>query len=676
MTGDKKAQLILPWLLMACTLTAICIAYSNHFKNSFHFDDFHVLVNNAYIQDLHNFKLFFTDPSTMSSLPTNQVYRPMFTLSLAMDYWMGDALSPLWFHISTFVWYLALCVLLYFFFLNITREAVSSRWNAVFAWFAVSWYGLHTANAETINYISARSDSVSTFWLMVSFMMFIYLPKYRRWGFYLVPLIVGLLFKQTALVFPGLLFLYVLYFEERAGFYTFKPCLNAFKTVLPALVACIVMCILLMKMLPASADTGGGKLYPYLITQPYVMLHYFKTFFLPLQLSADTDFVRLTSMEDPHFFMGVVFILSMMAVAFLTSKHAKTRPISFGICWFFIALLPTSVVPLAEVMNDHRIFFPFIGLLLAVAFAMYFVVLMFAEQFKNERGLSILLLCGLLGAHGYGTYQRNEVWKTEASLWKDVTLKSPGNGRGLMNYGLTLMGEGHYDEAEAYFLKSLKLNPSYSVLHTNLGVLKVAQGHKDEAETYFKHALEYGPNDPGVLYFYANFLNNTERSDEAKPLLEKLVRLSPAHLGGRYLLMEIYGAHEQWAELETQATETLKLLPDDKTAQIYRRYATHKDKTLLVQDRAKSSPTAEGYLNLSLLLYEKKQYEHCITACQKALKLKPDYAVAYNNMCSAFSQLGKYNEAETACLEALKIDPAFQLAKNNLADARHQRSLL
>ena len=109
-------QLALSWALGFCMLIIISIAYSNHFNNSFHFDDFHVLVNNAYIQDLHNIKLFFADTSTASALPTNQLYRPLFTLSLAVDYWLGHAVEPLWFHISTFVWYLALCMLLYFFF--------------------------------------------------------------------------------------------------------------------------------------------------------------------------------------------------------------------------------------------------------------------------------------------------------------------------------------------------------------------------------------------------------------------------------------------------------------------------------------------------------------------------------------------------------------------------------
>jgi hypothetical protein len=52
-------------------------------------------------------------------------------------------------------------------------------------------------------------------------------------------------------------------------------------------------------------------------------------------------------------------------------------------------------------------------------------------------GCALVLL-----AFAAGTWERNKVWRTEESLWYDVTLKSPYNGRGLMNYGLTQMQKG------------------------------------------------------------------------------------------------------------------------------------------------------------------------------------------------------------------------------------------
>jgi hypothetical protein len=43
--------------------------------------------------------------------------------------------------------------------------------------------------------------------------------------------------------------------------------------------------------------------------------------------------------------------------------------VAFGLAWFAIALIPTSsFFPLAEVLNEHRIFFPCTGLALAVVY--------------------------------------------------------------------------------------------------------------------------------------------------------------------------------------------------------------------------------------------------------------------------------------------------------------------
>ena len=76
--------------------------------------------------------------------------------------------------------------------------------------------------------------------------------------------------------------------------------------------------------------------------------------------------------------------------------------------------------------------------------------------------------------------------------------------------------------------------------------------------------------------------------------------------------------------------------------------------------------TPENYLTLSLKYYETGQYEKSIEAARESLKLKPDYSLAYNNICAALNNLGRYDEGIEACQEALKLDPDFRLAKGNL----------
>jgi tetratricopeptide (TPR) repeat protein len=83
--------------------------------------------------------------------------------------------------------------------------------------------------------------------------------------------------------------------------------------------------------------------------------------------------------------------------------------------------------------------------------------------------------------------------------------------------------------------------------------------------------------------------------------------------------------------------------------------------------------TPENFLALSLRYYEAGQYQKSLEAAQESLKLKPDYALAYNNICAAYNNLGDYDAGIKACQEALRIDPGFQLAKNNLAWALSAR---
>jgi hypothetical protein len=50
------------FLLLAVVAALLIIAaYANSLHNEFHFDDSHVIVNNAYIRSLRNIPSFFTD---------------------------------------------------------------------------------------------------------------------------------------------------------------------------------------------------------------------------------------------------------------------------------------------------------------------------------------------------------------------------------------------------------------------------------------------------------------------------------------------------------------------------------------------------------------------------------------------------------------------------------------
>ena len=668
--------------LIAATLLLLTItAYSNSFHNSFHFDDSHTIVNNLYLRNIVNIPLFFRDSTTFSSLPTNQTYRPVVTATLAIDYWLGKGLDDtFYFHLSMFSMFLLQGILMYFLYIKVFISADRGNSTALAALIAVGAYLLHPANAETINYIISRSDSYSTLFIVLALVLYIHSSFCRRWQLYLVPVAIGILAKPIAGVFPLLLFVYLFLFEggvDLAG-PTSRNALArlsfALKRSAPAFLFIVCMLIFVKRMDPPTWVAGGTSKFEYLITQPYVILKYFLSFFLPISLSADTDLAPFTSADDSRFIIGSLFLAALLFAAIITSRHQKLRPISFGLLWFFITLAPTSLIPLAEVTNDHRTFLPYVGLMLSAGWSVNLLLVRLRQRFPASRlipptAASLIALALAVGC--YGTHRRCAVWSTDEFLWLDVIEKNPHNGRGLMNYGLALMGKADYVGAEKYFIKALVERPNYWTLHVNLGILNAATGRYLQAEEYFKKGISLQPEVPETYFFYARFLKERGRYTEAISNLEKAMQLSSAYMDSRYLLMEIYlelGKFDKVAEI---AAEMLRLVPGDKRATLLlETIKSGRSKPEIVAAAESSPGTPEYFLNLSLGYYREGSFAKCISAAQRALELRPGYDLAYNNICSAFIELKEWDKAIEAGENALKHNPSNVFASGNLARAK------
>src|SRR5438105_6316891 len=163
----------------ALLLIALVAAYANHFHNSFHFDDAHTIETNASIRELRNIPLFFHDATTFSSLPSNQSYRPLVSTLLAIDYRLGG-MQPFWFHLSIFALFVALTLLLAFVVHCLLERTTTSSANCWIAFIAAAWYGLHPANADTVNYIIASAEVISTLGVIASVAVYLAFPQLRR----------------------------------------------------------------------------------------------------------------------------------------------------------------------------------------------------------------------------------------------------------------------------------------------------------------------------------------------------------------------------------------------------------------------------------------------------------------------------------------------------------------
>ena len=651
-------------LSLTLLLLAICLVYANSFANSFHFDDFHTVTDNPAVRSLGNLPRIFTDTTAFSVLPANQTYRPVVTASLALDYALGHGYAPFWFHLSTLLWFLVTVTVLFFFTERIYDRVQPTPTNAWLALGVAAWFGLHPAMAETVNYVIQRGDLYCTLGCLAALLLFARGGLARRRGLYLLPFALAMLSKPPAAVFPALLLLYVFFFESNT-----QPTAQRWKRSLlasvPALAVMGALLLLQARMTPKSFLPSILSPEAYRLTQPFVWLRYAGALFLPLHLNVDTDQPAYTSW-NPAVAAGFVFVTFLAAMAVYAGRRRRWSPIAFGLLWFVLTQLPTSLYPLSEVENDHRLFFSFPGLMIAVVWGLrlgYGWLRARPWAAKLPLPFAAATLAALsLGSYALGAHRRNAVWRSEASLWADDVAKSPHNGRGLMIYGLTRMNAGDDAGALALFNRALQFTPNYPTLEINLGVvngLLAARGQPalaDVAERHFQRAVMLAPGDDTAHAYYGRWLLGEGRLAQATAQLETAVRLNPQRAMGRDLLLSAYEQEGKIAAAHELARQTLAVIPEDATA------------CAVLANRLETGAgsAVAALIEASLAEYRAGRFQPSIDKAKEALTLDPRSAEAWNNVGAGYGALSQWAPAMDAEHRALQLNPGLGIAANNL----------
>lgn len=656
------------------------VAYAGSWRNAFHFDDSHVIVSNPAIASLSRVGAFFTDARTFSSLPTNQTYRPLVSLTFAIDHAVaraltGDGLDPRTYHFTQLLM-LALAALLLGALAHRLYEAVASGseldgWVPGAAIAAGAVFAVHVGNSEVGNYISTRSEAMSAAGLVGGLLLYAKGGVWRQRHLYLVPMILGAMCKTPAVLFAPLLLGWRLLIDEELSPRALRTAegKNAARRAvvgsIPAFVAAVLVYLFIEGMNPPGQTYGGGAHLPYLWTEAWVWCRYAAMFFVPVGLSADTDWSILPSPLDPRVIAGIMLLVVSIWAAWRASSSRLTRPIAFGLLWFWLGLVPASVVPLAEVTNDHRPFLAFMGLTLAVVWAVVLGIARLVPSRMVAARLATATASIVVLAHVIGTRARSRVWATEASLWADVVRASPANGRGLMNYGLTAMRDGRYGEARVMFDSAARLVPGYPLVYVNRAIAEDAQGDSGTAESDFRRAIAMAPRDADVHRFYGRWLAAHGRGPEALAQYGFDVRLRPADLPARDERLLLLAASGNASATQADANAVLALDPADSTA---RALATGHASVFAANGAAITglSDTQRWYLS-GWALTRVGRHAEAIQAYREAIAADPNNVDALNNLGWSLGRLGFFSQALSPLERARTLAPANKLVWSNLA---------
>lgn len=306
----------------------------------------------------------------------------------------------------------------------------------------------------------------------------------------------------------------------------------------------------------------------YGLTQLKVWFEYMQLILLPWGQNAD-HWVEVSSGLGGEEIIGVGLILALVEAGVWMVK--RQRMVAFGLVWFVVTMLPeSSVLPLPDVMFEHRLYLPMVGLVMAgVAGAYWWWPKKDLDKLKLGM-LGLVVICGVL------TWQRNKVWKDEISLWSDVVTKAQENMRAhqILGYNLELVGE--YEGAQAEYLKARELRADNVVVVNDLGRLMGLQGRYGEAEEWYRKALEINPKNLNSYNGLGNLRLNQGRLEEAEEFYLKALENSGKDLAAYNNLGYVYMLQERWEEAEEMFEQALKIDPEFEQAKGNLEYALDK----------------------------------------------------------------------------------------------------
>lgn len=214
-----------------------------------------------------------------------------------------------------------------------------------------------------------------------------------------------------------------------------------------------------------AAGDGQPALTPltYARTQGVVVPRYLALVALPWGLNVDHD-VPIAAALTPAVAAGALLLAALLAAALAAARRAPL--LGLGMLWVFAALaLESSLLPIPDVMMEHRMYLAMPG-----------VALIAAQAAAWGRGraprATTAATAGLAAALVSLTFARNLVWQSPLTLWLDAAGKSPDKARVQLNLGVALHGSGQIADAAQHYCRALTLDPGMAVAAENLAIAR------------------------------------------------------------------------------------------------------------------------------------------------------------------------------------------------------------
>ncbi len=626
---------ILHVLLILCVVSA---SYFNALSNGYVTDDFGLAVNNPNAKSWDRLGRIFTTGYWDAEGWTGGLYRPLTILSFLIEYTFAG-LSPVVHHLDNVVLHLLCSVMAYLLLKDMSE-------NPRAALYASLLFAAHPVHTEAVTWVSGRAEILSAVFSLSSMLAFIrYRGRTSRTASCIL-FALALLSKESAVVVPVLLAVYILLFEtpgsgERRTLQLSRKLWPYFAVTAVFIVARFYV---LGKLGPALREQALYGLGPYdrFLTMCRALYEYIRLGFLPTGLGVDYIFPPPTSIFD----LRVLFsLLVLLATAVFAARIIRfSRTVFFAASWFLVALLPVSnIIPAGIIMSDRAMYLPSLGICMIIGTALSSTSNFFIKRDRRVLSCGSILMLPVLGAFMTGTIARNPVWQNQRSL-----------------------AESHIGQ----LLRNIEHYPEYTRSYRELARIRIRfTGYGPETEKAIREAYSrIGPDDAEIrqmlAYSYLNRSMLKEALSEIMTVLEEFTACASDYYFAGNLLARMKNYEEAMPmvdfaiELNPNKTEYLMLkgeilmeTGDDESAMgVYERV------TVLDPENY------DAYLIQGIILDSARKFGPAIEKVKKAVELRPDIPDLHYFLAVAYVDAGMPGPAAEELDNAITLRPDYREA--------------
>jgi len=518
-SGKTVTQRRLPATLAVALLPALLAiaVYAPALDNPFVYDDRVTVVENPSIRELANWR----------AVLLGSRFRPLVNLTYAVDYALWQ-LQPTGYHWTSVLLHALNVLLLYALLATLDRRATAATADAQrsVAFVASSLFAVHPLLSEAVGYVSGRAELLSTCFFLGALLSL--RNSVTRSDRSLLLLGIGLgigamASKETGAMLPIVFLAWDRWLsgrpkdEQRRRFRRVHlPVLVTVGLLGAARVAFFVI---------VEAEAAARTPWQNLLTQFGVIWRYVGLTIVPIGQSLVHSVAVVTRPSD-----GVALLQggALLATLWLAIRIADRQPaISFGIVWFLVVIAPSSsLIPLLELMAEHRVYMASAGLFLLVGHAFRAL----AARGGAARLVALLLLASAIVACCVKTVQRLEIWHDSIQLWQDAAERAPDVWVSQYGLGDAYRRQAQCDSAIVPFLRAIEIQPQEIRAYVNLGACLAQEGRIREAEIVLRRAFSLAPSSFGVRNNLAAVLSLRGRETEALAIYQETLAIAPENL--------------------------------------------------------------------------------------------------------------------------------------------------